>query len=341
MYLIIIPNTLSDVIQALAMRRAQQEGTDVPYLTLNEAEDNSGDLPWLDPFSSLPSRTPSIGSSLSNQDREALGRDNSQLIEPQTAESDGGSVSAHLLNAVDQLQLGNGGQLHSHVEAKHNDLQTNTQHAVQKLDVDTCCSSIINPLPPQELCRLWTLNNADRLKCSRSMSLKNVHHGSSRLCLRNASSLPVVLQSEQISFWEAYLSSSGHSDGTPMSEETVQADWPMEDNQCPCEDSDHSVSTNCEFGVQDASDLTSHCLSTSTLTVESMPELEDGALLPLSNTDDVIAASSSEVSVSSSAYYTALETLSSESSTETVTGTRSDCSIGSSALTPSISRYAV
>ena len=45
------PLSSRDVIQALALRRAQQMGIELPWYNHRTTDENQGDLPWLDPFS--------------------------------------------------------------------------------------------------------------------------------------------------------------------------------------------------------------------------------------------------------------------------------------------------
>ena len=59
------PLSHRDVIQALALRRAQQLGIELPWYNHQTTDENQGDLPWLDPFSAItqPRIVPHVSSS--------------------------------------------------------------------------------------------------------------------------------------------------------------------------------------------------------------------------------------------------------------------------------------
>ena len=318
------------------MRRARQRGLEMPYHTLTEADDILGDLPWLDPFSSQPV-TPSIGSLLSE-------REFGQLSESHM-EADSGNMPTHLFDTVQQCQQEDGGGPHDICDGDidvQGDERSDTGQETRsntELDNGTCSSSTCSAESSQESHRPWILKLFHAgLKFSRSTSMNGVRDRSVQSCVRTrrASSLPDIAQREV----DPQLSSSQenleHNDSISMTSKESQAQ--VNDRHESGEDDNNFICEESKCGGQDT---TGSGCDNSTITI--MMEFEDNTVMIPNKTctEDRVTESSSDISVSSSMYYTAFETLSPERSLETVTEAESRPSIGSSALTSSISRYAV
>ena len=82
-----LPSSISlffhrDIIQALALRRAQQQGIELPWYNHQTTGDNQGDLPWLDPFSAQPRMVQSVSSSQSAQGQPEISSTAAQPSDP-------------------------------------------------------------------------------------------------------------------------------------------------------------------------------------------------------------------------------------------------------------------